>query len=549
MAPPTLLTAVRDLDRLRQIVAVLVRYGFGELLSRTPLANLVVGKSEARANQTVGERLRMVIEDLGPSFVKLGQIASTRPDLVPTEVLRELKKLQDQVPPIPFEAVRAQVEAELDAPLEELFEWFDEKPLASASIGQVHRATYRSEEGALLAVVVKVQRPNIKPTIEKDVELLYLLAQAVERSIPDAKLHSPVKMVAEFDRSVTAELDFQLEADHAIRFAKNFEGHTDVRFPRVYRPRSGKRVLTLEFFEGRKIHAAVAEGFDPEKIARATLSVLIKQVFEDGFFHADPHPGNVILMGEPDAPVIGLIDLGLVGRLTPQLRDKTIDLMVAAVQEDYRGIAEALYAIGTPTKRIDRRAFEAEVTQQAQKYLGRDLGDIQVSAMVRDVVAGAVRFGLEIPADFLMFGKAIMTLEGVAREIAPHFDLFEEMRPYFARLVVHRYSPERMLPELLRSVGRIASSANEFPVQASEILEDLRRGKLEVRTREPSMMLAADLIGRRIYSGFVVGALVIGGALLASQGQLTLAVLFIVTSLAWGSAHTLSAMWTSRKKR
>ena len=549
MAPPTLLSAVRDLERLRQIVAVLVRHGFGEVVSRTGLGSLVAAKNEARPNQTVGERVRLVIQDLGPSFVKLGQIASTRPDLIPVDVITELKKLQDRVPPVPFDQIRVQVETDLDGTLEELFEHVDPEPLASASVGQVHRARIKTDDGAIREVVIKAQRPGIKSTIERDVELLYLLAQTAERSIPDAKIYSPVKLVAEFDRAITAELDFTLEAEHAIRFAKNFEGHPEVRFPKVYRRWSGKRVLTLEYFEGRKIYDAIEQGFDPEKITRATLSVVIKSVFEDGFFHADPHPGNVIIMGQHDAPVIGLIDLGLVGRLTPQLRDKTIDLMVAAVQEDYRGIADALYAIGTPTKKVDRNAFEAEVAMLSEKYLGKKLGEIEVSALIRDLVGGATKYGLEIPPDFLLVGKAIMTLEGVAREVAPGFDLYEEMKPYFLKLMANRYSPERMLPELMRSVSRISGAATDFPMQAQEILEDLRKGRLEVRTREPSLAQAFDVIGRRVYSGFVVGSLIMGSAFLGGAGSWGMGALFFVMALGWGGAHTMMAMWMSRKKR
>lgn len=548
MAPPTLLTAVRDLDRLRQIVAVLVRHGFADAVKRTGLGSLVVGRSEAKKEQTVGERVRLVVQDLGPSFVKLGQIMSTRPDLIPVDVVVELKKLQDAVPPVPFEEVREQVEAELGATLEELFVAFDPVPLASASVGQVHRAQIQTPDAAIRDIVVKVQRPGIRMTIERDVELLYILAQTAERSVPDSRTYHPVKLVAEFDRAIMAELDFQIEADNSVRFSKNFEGHPEVRFPRVYRSHSSKKVLAMEYFQGHKVYAAVESGFDPERITRATLGIIIKSVFEDGFFHADPHPGNVIIMGQAQAPIIGLIDLGLVGRLTPQLRDKTIDLMVAAVQEDYRGIADALYAIGTPTKKIDRAAYDAEVAMLAEKYLGKNLRDIQISALISDLVGGATKYGLEIPPDFLMVGKAMMTVEGVGREIAPDFDVFEEMKPYFMKLLATRYSPERMLPELLRSVSRIAGAATDFPMQAQEILEDLRNGRLELRTREPSLAQAADVLGRRIYSGFVVGGLIGGSAFLAAASQWWASALFFLMALGWGGLHTLTTLWINRSK-
>jgi ubiquinone biosynthesis protein len=548
MAPPTFLSTVRDLDRLRQIIAVLVRHGFGEMLSRTALGSLVVGKSET-GNRALGERVRLVVTDLGPSFVKLGQIMSTRPDLVPAEVILELKKLQDRVPPVPFPEIKTQIETDLGAQIHEVFEAFDETPLASASVGQVHRARIRLEDGSPRDVVVKVQRPNIKQTIERDMELLFLLAGAIERAVPESRIYSPSKMVSEFDRSISAELDFGLEADHAVRFAKNFEGLPHVRFPKIYRRMSSKRVLVLEFFDGLKVYEAVKRGFDGEDITRTMLSITIKSIFEDGFFHADPHPGNILIMGQSAAPVIGMIDLGLVGRLTPQLRDKTIDLMVAAVQEDYRGLADALYAIGTPTKKVDRNAFEAEVTQLAQKYLGKQLAEIEVSALIRDLVNGAQKYGLEIPPDFLMVGKAIMTMEGVGKEISPHFDLYEEMKPYFLKLLQQRYSPEKMLPEILRSLSRISGAATDFPLQAQEILEDLRQGRLELRTKDSAQIAQYDLIGRRIYSGIVVGSLLAGSAFLVAANAFWTGALFFVMALAWGGGHSLLATWMGRKKK
>lgn len=549
MAAPTLLSTVRDLDRLRQIVGVLVRHGFGEVIGRTALGSLVAGKSEAQKNQSVGERVRLVVQDLGPSFVKLGQIVSTRPDLVPADVIVELKKLQDRVPPVPFAEIKVVIEADVARSIFDLVEWIDEEPLASASIGQVHRARIKLDDGAIKEVVLKIQRPNIKQTIERDLELLHLLAGAIERAIPESRLYQPAKMVAEFDRAITAELDFGLEADHAERFAKNFEGMPYVRFPKVYRGHSGKRVLALEFFKGLKVYDAIAQGYDGEAITRAMLTITIKSIFEDGFFHADPHPGNILIMGTPEAPVIGLIDLGLVGRLTPQLRDKTIDLMVAAVQEDPRGLADALLQIGTPTKKVDRAAFEAEVATLSEKYLGRQMKEIEVSALIRDLVQGSQKYGLEIPPDFLMVGKSIMTMEGVGKEIAPDFDLYREMKPYFLKLLAQRYSPERMLPELLRSLSRISVAATDFPIQSQEILEDLRQGRLEIRTRDPQAGGAIDVIGRRLYSGLVVAGLIAGSAHLLAAGSVFTGILFFVCALAWGGGHTLLTMWLARRKK
>ncbi len=543
-----ILDTVKDLGRLRQIVQVLISHGFGEIVQRAGLGGLVPGKAKPVSKGTFAERIRLAVTDLGPSFVKLGQILSTRPDLVPLEVIEELKKLQDQVPPVPVAQIRAQIEQELGAPVEQVFASFDPTPLASASIGQVHRATLETPDG-VREVVVKVQRPNIKETIERDIDLLYWLAKAIERSIPEARTYQPVKLVTEFDRAITAELDFTLEADHAIRFAKNFQGQHSVRFPFVYKEASAKRVMTLEFFDGRKVYAAVEEGFSGEKICKNTLGVIIKSVFEDGFFHADPHPGNFIILGAPEAPVIGVIDLGLVGRLTPQMREKTIDLMIAAVQEDYRGIADALYEIGTPTRKIDRKAFDAEVARLAENYLGKQLAEIQISRLIQDLGGGATRYGLEIPPDFLLVGKALMTVEGVGKELYPELDVFEEMKPYFMRLLWARYSPERLTHDLVRTLTRISGAATDLPLQSQEILEDLRRGRLEVRTREPMLPISVDVLGRRVYSGLVVTGLLIGSAVLLGGESYMLGGLFFLAALSWGTLHTTWAMWLGRKRK
>src|SRR6185503_3486637 len=244
---------------------------------------------------------------------------------------------------------------------------------AAASIGQVHRAVLRHPEGPK-DVVVKVQRPGVRSTVARDVELLHTLAALVERTVPESRIYSPTGLVDQFDRAITSELDFSLEAEHTEKFARNFAGHPSARFPKIYKDASSKQVLTLEFLPGKKVYEAIREdGHEGPVIAKTSVGVIIKMIFEDGFFHADPHPGNILISGTPDAPVIGLIDLGMVGRLSPEMRDRTIDLMVGAVRQDHVAVADALYQIGTPTKKIDTRAYRAEVAELAEKYLGRPL--------------------------------------------------------------------------------------------------------------------------------------------------------------------------------
>jgi len=551
----SIMTAVRDLERLRQIVAVLVRHGFGELVQRTGWgAQLGIGKKDADSDERAispAERIRLTLTDLGPSFVKLGQIISTRPDLVPQDVVEELKKLQDDVPPVPFEQLKPLLELELGASLEDIYEDFDEKPMASASIGQVHRAKLKIPGSSSLDVVVKLQRPNIKDTIERDIDLLYWMAKAIERSIPESRPYTPSRLVAEFDRAITAELDFTLESDNAERFARNFRDFEPglVHFPKVYKQASSKRVLTLEFLPGKKVLEAVASGADGEKIAKHAVAIMIKMVFEDGFFHADPHPGNIIIQGTNESPLIAFIDLGLVGRLTPQLRDKTVDLMVAAAGEDHRAIADALCAIGTPTKKFDRREFESEVTMLSDRYIGKQLRELELSGLLRDLVNGAVKYGFEVPPDFVLVGKAVMTIEGIARQICPQLDVFQEVKPYFLRLMWMRYSPEKISQELIRSMSRMGGAAADMPMQVSEILEDLRRGELALTVNDQGLPGALDRLGRRVFSGLVVSMCLASGAYLVGQGHAALGGVLLSISTVWAASHTALVAWLGRKRR
>lgn len=544
----SIFSTVRDLERLRQIVAVLTRHGFGEVLQRIGLGSLGPKNEDGgTARLSRAERIRHVLTDLGPSAVKLGQIVSTRPDLIPEDIIVELKKLQDNVPPVPFAELKQEIEEALGATIADVYESLDETPLASASIGQVHRARLKTANGPV-EVVVKIQRPHIDDIIERDIDLLYMLARAIESSVPEAKLYSPVKLVAEFERAITAELDFNLEADNAVRFARNFEGDRLVKFPDVYKDASSKRVLTIEYLPGLKIYDAVAQGYSAENIAKNAVRVIVKQIFEDGFFHADPHPGNVLIFGDKAEPTFGLIDLGLVGRLTPQMRDRVIDLMVAVAREDRRAVADALYAIGRPTKKIDREAFEAEVSTLADKYLGKKLAEIEVAALFRDLVDAAVKYEIEVPPDFLMVGKTIMTVEGVGKEIYPQLDVFEEVKPYFLKLFWQRYSPEKVSNELLRLGSRIGTAAVDLPVQLQEVLDDVRRGNLIIRTQDSSTRDAFDHLGRRVYSGFVVSSFVIGAAIVATQGKYWLAGGALAFAALWGSGH-ISLLWFLRKRR
>jgi ubiquinone biosynthesis protein len=533
------LRTVRNTERLAQIGFVLAKHGFGQILARIGLGGTVKADDGTTSKKTFAVRLREALQELGPTFVKLGQIVSSRPDVVPKDIVDELRKLQDDVPPMTSKEVDEILTEAYGATFEDVFVTFDREPLASASIGQVHAAVLRTPDGDK-DVVVKLQRPSARATIERDVDLLYMLARLVERNIPEAKIYSPSGLVAEFDRAVSAELDFALEANNALTFTENFTGHDTVRFPHPYKEASAKRALVMERFRGKHLDDFVQGNASGKIIARHALHIVAKMAFEDGFFHADPHPGNIIMLGDPTAPVIGLIDLGLVGRLTSELRDKTIDLLVATVTRDPRGLADALLAMGRARGNVDIPAFRAEVETLSHKYLGKSLKDIQVSALIRDLVQGAIKYDIEMPVEITMAGKALMTIEGIGKQLDPDLDIFTELRPYIMRLVWRRYSPDRIGKDLLRGARELSTAATGLPSQLTDVLDAARSGKLTFQTRDEKTAAATDRLGRRLFTAIIAASLLgAGTTLLAVDTHGTLATVFLITAAALVFVHFL----------
>jgi ubiquinone biosynthesis protein len=548
--------AARDLGRVRDISKVLVRHGFGEIVNRLGLVRARKtgdrgsedATSETRPTGSVGVRIRNVLEDLGPSFVKLGQIASTRSDVLPADVVKELKKLLDDVPPVPAAAIRQRIESSLGAPLEEVYESFEDAPLAAASVAQVHRATLRTEDG-LQQVVVKVQRPDIAETIASDLDLLHTFAALLEHTIPESRSYSPAGLVQEFDRAMQNELDFTIERENATRFISNFRDFPGARFPLVYAQASSKHVITLEYLDGLKIYEAVRQGYSGRDLARLAMHIIVKQIFEDGFFHADPHPGNVLVLGTAEQPQYALIDLGMVGKLGPRMRDLTVDLMVAAAREDYDAVADAMYAIATPTRKVDMRAYRSEVALLAEKYLRRNLRDIELSALISDLISTATRYGLEVPPDFVLVGKALITIEGVGKEIAPDFDIVAESQPLFLELLRKRYSPQRIGNELLRRMERLSGATSQLPEQFAEVLEDLRQGRLAIRTTDTEIADASDRLGRRVFSAVLASACLLSGTALILRGHEPLGTVLILLALSGVVFHWLADNYRRFRRR
>ncbi|MEE2789649.1 MAG: AarF/ABC1/UbiB kinase family protein [Myxococcota bacterium] len=480
-------TAMKDMVRVREIATVLIRHGFGHVVKAWKLEDryiigLIFERSGFEGHEHGGaERIRLVLQDLGPTFVKMGQILSTRSDLIPQEVCAELTKLQDNVAPISFADAMAVLEAGLERPIDEVFASVDEKPLASASIAQVHAATLRDGTD----VVVKIQRPGIRHTIESDLHILYWLGKAVQDTLPEAEAFDPVSIIREFDRAISKELDFKFEANNLRRFTNIFADWDDVYVPVLHGAYSSETVLVMERLQGVKITEAAALGYDMDHVARQCVRMLFKMVFEDGFFHGDLHPGNLWVLNDGR---IGLIDFGLVGRMNQGMKDAMADLLLNIVTQNFEGVARCLYDISIRRGKIDYNAFEHDVIDLMNQYfVSASMSEIDFGAYLKEIVEGAIRHNLRVPPDFTMFFKAVMTVEGIGKIISPELDLIAELQPYVERLVAERYGPNRVLKNVADTVQSFARVARQFPIVASEFLAQLEDGRLNIGVEYPQL--------------------------------------------------------------
>lgn len=480
-------TAIKDIGRLRQIAAVLIRHGLGHVveawnLQDKAIVGLLVAKRAPEVLPTsLFERITLALQDLGPTFVKLGQILSTRPDLIPQELCDRFMTLQDRVTPIRFEEARAVIEAALGEPFEAVFDALDEKPLASASIAQVHTARLKTGED----VVLKVQRPGIASTIDSDLNLLYWVARQIESTLPEAQAFNPTAIAREFERAIRRELDFNFELTNLERFDRNFSAWTTVYIPRVYRAHSSQTLLVMERLHGVKITDAAARGHEMEPIARECIRMLLKQVFEDGFFHGDLHPGNLFVL---DDGRIGLIDFGLVGRMSARMKDQMADLLFAIVTRNFEGVARSFYELSLRSGKVDYPAFEEDVVLLMEKYfVSASLADVDFGEYLRELVIGAIRHNVRIPPDFTMFFKAMMTVEGIGKIVSPDLDLISECRPAVEALIAERYGPERVMRTAVDTLQAFARFGRQFPITAGEFLAQIEDGRLAVGIEYPQL--------------------------------------------------------------
>jgi ubiquinone biosynthesis protein len=497
----------RSLGRLSEIAQVAVRHGFGYAIDGHKATD---PSAEGTAR---GRHLREMLDELGPTFVKFGQLLSTRPDVVPPDIIAELRGLQDDVRPFPYSDVERTVAEELGQPIERLFTEFQQEPLAAASIGQVHRATLPNGR----RVVVKVQRPDAPRKIEADISLMYQAARLAKERIRALDFVDAGEIVDEFARSIRQELDYRLEARNADAFHKDFAGHPHVAVPRVYWTYTRSRVLTLEYLDGVQLADLELDAWSLEQ--RRHLAYLITEtwmtmIFRNGFFHGDPHPANILVLS-PER--IGLVDFGLTGKLTDDDMTKLTRLFIDAASENIEMLPARLFDLGVryPKEREDE--FVAELRDLYYRYYGASLKEIDPVQVIREAMGLIYSMNLRLPTRFVMLDKAVATLGSVGIELYPDFNVFEVAKPYARDLMLERFTPRRIALRARRETWRYTQMALELPYQIHDTLEQVRDGQIEVgfvHKGLDDLMAKLDTLFNRLVIALVVTGGLIGSSLI-----------------------------------
>jgi len=509
-----------NLTRLRQVAEVLLRYGFEDVVTTTPLRRLVGKKRRLRwleaderpvFETTRWERIRLIIEELGPTFIKLAQALSNRADLLPQALIDELEKLQSNVPPFATAEARQIVEAELGRPLEELFSEFDDVPLGSASIGQVHRARLPTGE----EVVVKVQRPGVRDKVESDLRLLHELVRLTGGFLRNQGLANPQDVIDAFERSMTKELDYTQEARAIEQMRKLYEHYTSFYIPEPYRELSTPRVLVLEYVSGCKItdkEQLLAWGLSPESIAETGMDVYLTQIFEFGFFHADPHPGNVLV--RPDGTLV-LIDFGMVGKLTKQQKYAFAGVFIGMARQDARSMALNFRRLALSSDIPDMRAFEADLGVLIEDYAVLDVQTMSMRDLADSLQGIIYRYKLQVPGAVFLILRALVILEGIGKVLHPRFNTFEFVRPYGARIIKEQYSTENILSEAEYTGTQLLALLQTLPVDLRQIMRKASKGELRVKVDlggYTSLLRKADqLVSRTVLALLTLGTLLFAG--------------------------------------
>jgi ubiquinone biosynthesis protein len=513
---------IRTIRRYRNVLGILIKYGFGHVVEQLNInyylelgRRIVTLGTAAKEIErlTQPERLRLAMVELGPTFIKLGQILSTRPDIIPKEYADEFGKLQDKVPSIPFEEIELQIQRELGYPINELFNEFSSIPIAAASIAQVHRGRLKSGE----EVVIKIRRPGIKQIIETDVDILMGLAYLIENHIPTAEIYDPVGMVKEFRRTISRELDFTREGHTIDRFAVNFADSATVYIPPVHWSVTGEGVLTMEYIDGIKVsnlELLQGAGYDLKEIARNGADAFLKQVLVDGLFHGDPHPGNFFIL---PGNRICMLDYGMVGRLDTDLKYQLADLLLAVLQRDVDNVISLLLYSGDITEDINTKHLKRDLSELIDDYYEIPLQQINAGKLLTEFIEILTHYRIKFPADLMLLGKALITMEGIGRQLDPNFNMIDHLHPFMEKLVRDKVTPANISKEILRVAQSYGALAKNLPRDLKELINRVNRNKFKIDLEHRGLeKFIADLdkSSNRLSFSLLIAALIIGSSLI-----------------------------------
>jgi ubiquinone biosynthesis protein len=515
---------MKHTNRYREIVMTLVRHGFGYMVEEMGLFQLLslprkwLQKNAAEPSKTMGERIRLVLEELGPSFIKLGQLSSTRHDLLPEDVISQFQKLQDQVPPFTFAEARTIIELELHLPLEEIFMEFQETPIAAASIGQVHYGRLITGE----EVAVKVQRPLVDQIIKTDLEILGELAALAEPRLAWVARYQIRTIIAELSKSVVEELNYTREGRNADKIARQFAQQPNVYIPKVYWDYTTSKVLTMEFVDGIKLNQPellLEQGHDLKKTAEQLVNAMLHQVLIEGFFHADPHPGNVFVLA---GGRIAFVDFGMAGRLNEEMKYNLCSLLISLMRKDSYGIVQAILRLGLVSEDIDTTDLQRDLDVMREQYYDIPLSQISLGEIFHNLFVMANRHGIQIPTDLTLLGKTFLTLEGVAESLDPELSLVKLAEPFGRELLKERYHPLQLKKRWWRQFSDFTETMMSFPRQASQLAKLVRTGKLKMEISLPEfdlLLRKLDQISNRITISIVLlsFSIIMVGLMIASS--------------------------------
>lgn len=514
------LSVVRDLHRLHEIASIMIRYGWGDLVRLLGVANALERAGRILHWQTASEisrldpavRIRMALEELGPTFIKLGQLMATRVDMFPPAWIAEFEKLHQHVPPSDYAQIHAELTKALGRPPEEAFARFEAEPMAAASIAQVHRAELA--DGS--AVVVKVRRPGIEAKIEADLRILEHVARLVESEMPDMRRFQPVRMIGEFRRSIRRELDLVREARNIDKFARNFAQDENVHIPRVYWEYTSHAVNVQEEIRGIKgVNREMLQeaGLDPIVLGSRGSDVVLKMVLLDGYFHADPHPGNIIFLPENR---IGIIDFGMVGHLTERRRNEIVNLLHAIVYRDENGILDVLMDWAGDAE-VDETRLTHDLAELVFSYDDLKIKDVNIGALLQDITAIMRDNSLVLPADLTLLFKTIITLEGLGQQLNPDYHMVDQIQPFIEQVIAERYTPQALMARGRKGLNEIAGIVSGLPRDLSHLLREARRGRMRIDLdlkRLDHFGHQLDSASNRLTMGILTASLVIGSSII-----------------------------------